>query len=576
MKSLVVNLERRPDRKDNVINCFQNKIDKYEFYNAVDGKKLIGDNSLYELFYGNDFYWRRGVIGCALSHYYLWKLLLEDKKYDFYCIYEDDIELSDNYNASIKKCQKFISENENVDLLFLGYHMFKENRGKYRNIYDVTDENISFKQCNLNLYIGGTFGYIISKQGAKKMLDYISENRIKHGIDYVMKINSKLNIYECQPLIVKSDWVDGVFSTTDSDIQKDVDSLNFKDEDKYISVKFENEKYRFYPDLDSTGEDLYFIKEKEKLFEMATKDERCMGFNSLGFIKENINFPLSTSRYFNSNDGIYIKETFFTREKITEITYVTAFYDIGRDNWKFFQRGTEEYFKCFEKFLKMNINIIVFIDSKLENNLRKIVVNCLAKVTIISIDENWLLKNTNCWKFIDLEQKNMETESLKALTKLRQQCPETNNAKYNAINHAKVDFISYSIQKLTKSPYLCWVNFGYFKNESIDAGPLDIKKLKTNKINYTLINDIDDNDTDIEYTLKYAPERIAGYFFFGPREKLLDYAQLYHKIHHDFISSGYADDDQHIVLRCYLSRPYLFELHNLKGWHKALSVFRKN
>ena len=51
----------------------------YEFIKAIDGKELTSDSDDVDLFEGNDFGSRRGFIGCALTHYNLWKKLIEDK-----------------------------------------------------------------------------------------------------------------------------------------------------------------------------------------------------------------------------------------------------------------------------------------------------------------------------------------------------------------------------------------------------------------------------------------------------------------------------------------------------------------
>ena len=48
--------------------------------------------------------------------------------------------------------------------------------------------------------------------------------------------------------------------------------------------------YNFYPNLDSPGHDLGFSVSKsiEELKEMADQDEKCRGFNTIGFLKNEI------------------------------------------------------------------------------------------------------------------------------------------------------------------------------------------------------------------------------------------------------------------------------------------------
>ena len=73
----IINLEKRADRKDAMIKLFtKHRIENYEFVSATDGATLKLTQDIYYLFKHNDFGSRLGFIGCALSHYALWKQLV--------------------------------------------------------------------------------------------------------------------------------------------------------------------------------------------------------------------------------------------------------------------------------------------------------------------------------------------------------------------------------------------------------------------------------------------------------------------------------------------------------------------
>jgi collagen beta-1,O-galactosyltransferase len=225
----IINLERRPDRKENMENLiFNNKsqlFENYEFIKAVDGNELEPTEEIMDLFKDNIFGSRKGVIGCSLSHYYLWKELINDDKNEYYIILEDDIRFTCNFSDKIKNIEKHFVDTE---LLFLGYHMFKRVRDQVKNVYD--DEEcieINIKKLCSHNYIGGTFGYTINKKGAFKLLKYIEINGIKHGIDYVMKCcydRDNIDAYECQPLLLFSEWNESN-NNIDTDIQRNHDKL---------------------------------------------------------------------------------------------------------------------------------------------------------------------------------------------------------------------------------------------------------------------------------------------------------------------------------------------------------------
>ena len=83
----IVNLEKRLDRKNATISQLENaEITDYEFINAVDGQELEPTLFLHSLFRENIFKYRRGIIGCALSHLKLWQQLILDDCNDYYII----------------------------------------------------------------------------------------------------------------------------------------------------------------------------------------------------------------------------------------------------------------------------------------------------------------------------------------------------------------------------------------------------------------------------------------------------------------------------------------------------------
>ena len=226
----IINLERRPDRKLETIG----KLDAvgissgdYEFINGVDGLKLVPTLELKKLFEGNDFGSRRGFIGCAMSHYNLWKQLIDDDKNEYYVIMEDDFtlcpEFKTRYSALLDS-----GVFKQYDVLFLGYLMFELERNKVLNVYNNFDnvDVTAIEPLNKQLYIGGFHAYSINKTGARKMIDYIAVNGIKHGIDYMMKIVSPLNCFETRPQLSFAEWnEDG--KNIDTDIQCDFVGMDF-------------------------------------------------------------------------------------------------------------------------------------------------------------------------------------------------------------------------------------------------------------------------------------------------------------------------------------------------------------
>ncbi len=271
------------------------------------------------------------------------------------------------------------------------------------------------------------------------------------------------------------------------------------------------------------------------------------------------------------------------------IIYTTCFYDIGRSDWEEFHRTFEEYLAEFEPFVELfrgedpkEHKLRAYIDSRHVGKMSEY--SEVENIQLIHIDENWLAQNTR-WRDLEEERAVLESAEFQDLVGKRAHFPECRSAEYTMINHIKIDLLMNAYYfgvtgDLAKS-FLVWVDFGFFKKGHLEKGAenyipkrlLDSSLFDPHKINYTLINPIEEKDFDIIYTLQNAPEKVAGYFFILRADLMCRYQQLYHTSLSEFREQGYADDDQHLVLRCYRRQPDLFKFH-LLPWHTALVRFQ--
>ena len=302
-KIFVINLKKRTDRRKNVETIFKNaNFEDYSFYEGFDGSEIKETYEMKQLFTDNDFGNRKGFIGCALSHYNLWIELIKDKTHDYYIIFEDDFTLYEKFNIYFENTKKIMNDNlEKIDFLLLGYHpTIKIDNSKLK-------VNVTLKKLDNDKYIGGFFSYIITKCGAKKIMNYIETNGIKHGVDYLLKIDSNLNCLELSPHIVYSDWVSNLNNSVDSNIQRDFSVFNF-------NTIFDYNNYLYIKGVDIINNDLIYINTNEnkginKLIETSNKIELCGGFNSLGFLKKNfdLNNIQKIEDFERNNHGLFIK-----------------------------------------------------------------------------------------------------------------------------------------------------------------------------------------------------------------------------------------------------------------------------
>ena len=323
----ILNLKHRDDRKISMIKQLNScgfSDTEYEFVEAVYGKELSSAPTmeLYKMFEGNDFGSRCGFIGCALSHYGLWMELLRDETNDYYIIFEDDVILCDAYKTQISNMEKYFREK---DVVYHGYTMYKDIRASSKDIYEYSSVNsttiVSISPLKKEYYVGGTFGYTINKNGARKMIDYIHKHGIRHGIDYVMKITNTLECYETQPNLCISLWHEDAteYNTDcgtayDTDIQNYYDVINFGIYENYY-LQILKDMFFFIPCKDQIGHDIYHKPDSLKNMVLrAIDDKHCVAFNTLGFFKNNI-VNTTTSSWFRDGDGIYIKKEYLYKKR---------------------------------------------------------------------------------------------------------------------------------------------------------------------------------------------------------------------------------------------------------------------
>lgn len=206
MTAFIINMDKNKERWNRVIQNYNNS-DMTEInmqrYSAIVGKDVYANNWLtpyanieleqternkYRLYH---YQLTMGGIGCFLSHYNLMKQLIDDPKNDYYFIMEDDIVFSKNTFHTVN--HSFFNAPTDWDMLLFGY---------IRLVKNTNISNTDFIKLNS---FWGTQGYVISKKGAKKLVDEVDANKIDGQIDaYLSRMiqQDKINIYAYKiPLI---------------------------------------------------------------------------------------------------------------------------------------------------------------------------------------------------------------------------------------------------------------------------------------------------------------------------------------------------------------------------------------
>ena len=327
LKTYVLNLDRRPDRWEKfVVKAQTIEFLNYERFSAVDGSKLQSTQQLQRIFDGNDYNMKVGAVGCAMSHFKMYTELIYSDK-DAYVILEDDIEIARDFDVKfLHLCNQL--KNLDWDVVFLGNHPKNREDARHKEdkipIIEKWDVYTSFQNS-----VGGTIGYMISKKGAERVLDFINENRLINCIDTALqKCCNELDVYYSVPHLIFSECFrnDIHLENFDTDIQHNFESLTiplatkvkdeiaFYAENKVKTLKYTKEEFIIEELKDKnevsyylgTGNDIRELKKLcvEKNVRYYTYDEKV-----IFIVPESIN----TSRYFHIfkvNDKYNIDDCF--------------------------------------------------------------------------------------------------------------------------------------------------------------------------------------------------------------------------------------------------------------------------
>lgn len=177
IKTFLISLKKEPRRRSKITKDLSRLKLDYEIFDAVDGY-LLPDNELARLcdleeIKKNESWYSKGMIGCALSHYYLYKKIVElGLPYAF--IIEDDARLPANISELLAHTEKHLMSNE----VILFYYQ------SIRGVCEISAVNsiVLSRKNSINYPISPnklstTGAYIITREACLSMISAIQPIR---------------------------------------------------------------------------------------------------------------------------------------------------------------------------------------------------------------------------------------------------------------------------------------------------------------------------------------------------------------------------------------------------------------
>lgn len=260
---------------------------------------------------------------------------------------------------------------------------------------------------------------------------------------------------------------------------------------------------------------------------------------------------------------------------MNEITIVTWFFDIGRKDWKGFERDNSTYANYFKFWARVKNHLIIYTEPKMAEQVKKIRADygLSDKTTVIVIEDVRTVDNY-VYKLI-----NTAISNKLAVKYCRHPwMPEACNPMYNYVTYLKAHLTADAINRgLVTTKTVAWIDFGfnhggatYPKSEEFAVTLTD--KGLSDKIHIFAVDELD--NVPIFEIVRNMHTYIAGAVTIAPVILWQELADLYRQAAISLGQCGFADDDQTLAVMAYRANPELFEVHQMDNMYAALDIFQ--
>lgn len=212
----MINLQRRVDRRQRMMRALTEQEIDCKIIPAVDGKALnvteIHGMGIHMLpGYSDPYHGRpltKGELGCFLSHYNIWKEIV-DRGLETSLVIEDDLRFEIFFKRRLRNLMNEVEREQlDWDLIYIGRKRMQVDHPEKAvpNIHNLVEADYSY----------WTLGYMLSLQGAKKLLsveplskmmpvdEFLPVMYNKHPVtDYMEQFESRdLKAFSAEPLLV--------------------------------------------------------------------------------------------------------------------------------------------------------------------------------------------------------------------------------------------------------------------------------------------------------------------------------------------------------------------------------------
>ena len=229
----------------------------------------------------------------------------------------------------------------------------------------------------------------------------------------------------------------------------------------------------------------------------------------------------------------------------TDITIVTAFFDIGN-----FGKGSKDdvrktYFKWAKTFRLIQNPLVVYTDSdRLMDQMKS------SRTDLQNITKLFWIDRNSSWAF---RRKDI-IKDIFAMKGYPVYYPNTVVPEYSCLMHAKYDVVSRAVkQNYFHTKYFAWLDIGFFRSEVNNSRTFILQLppgFDPSRIAVTRVANLE-MDMDISRIFLQKMDWVGGGIFIGERELMLKYTEQYKRAVDYFLSKRLMNTDQQVLYAMY-------------------------
>lgn len=253
---------------------------------------------------------------------------------------------------------------------------------------------------------------------------------------------------------------------------------------------------------------------------------------------------------------------------MNEITLVTAFFDIGRKDYKRYPRSNDDYLEYFSVWARMNNKVIVYTNSDMAKKVIEVrrKYGLESKTIVIEVNDETEIEKELYDKMYLISQ-NDEFLNFRFIHDAL-----SNNAKYDYVMLLKYWCLKDAVQKGYASGMVAWIDFGFNHGDKCYINPEEFNftwktNLNNQKIHLFSLHELD--DTPIFKHVMKLDDSLMGAPIILPDFLCDKFWNLVKLSMESLIRVGFIDDDQLLILMAYRENSELFEIH-ISDWFLPL------